>query len=97
MCSTGFHQSEDVDTLVQPVMTKVECNKEGTNVRHVVTSMYMKSPKEIYERFLLQEGRLRTLHQRTQERAWGRQDVMCEFCSQPVSAVHACCGLCAVA
>ena len=57
----------------------------------------MKSPKEIYERFLLQEGRLRTLHQRTQEWAWGRQDVMCEFCSQPVSAVHARCGLCAVA
>ena len=51
-----FHQSEDVDTLVQPVMTKVECNKEGTNVRHVVTSMYMKSPKEIYERFYCKRG-----------------------------------------
>ena len=51
MCPTGFHQSEDVDTLVHPVMTKVECNKEGTNVRHVVTCSYMKSPKEIYERF----------------------------------------------
>ena len=56
MCSTGFHQSEDVDTLVHPVMTKVECNKEGTNVRHVVTSMYMKSPKEIYERFYCKSG-----------------------------------------
>ena len=37
-------------------MTKVECNKEGTNVRHVVTSMYMKSPKEIYERFYCKRG-----------------------------------------
>ena len=40
----------------QWVMTKVECNKEGTNVRHVVTSMYMKSPKEIYERFYCKRG-----------------------------------------
>lgn len=42
--------------LPQWVVTKVECNREGTNVRHIVTSMYMKSPKEVYERFYCKRG-----------------------------------------
>ena len=40
----------------QWVMTKVECNKDGINVRHVVTSMYTKHPKEIYECFYCKRG-----------------------------------------
>lgn len=40
----------------QWVITKVECNREGTNVRHAVTSMYMKSPKEVHERFYCKRG-----------------------------------------
>jgi hypothetical protein len=46
----------DVWKRPQLVVTKVECNKEGTNVRHVVTSVYGKSPKEVYERLYCKRG-----------------------------------------
>ena len=40
----------------QWVITKVECNGMGTNVRHVVTSFYMMDPKVVYEKLYCKRG-----------------------------------------
>lgn len=40
----------------QWVMTKVEYSSEGSNVRHIVTSMYMKEPKDVYEKWYCKRG-----------------------------------------
>lgn len=37
-------------------MTKVEYSSEGSNVRHIVTSMYMKEPKDVYEKWYCKRG-----------------------------------------
>ena len=41
---------------IQWAMTKVEYNSEGSNVRHIVTSMYMKGPQEVYEKWYCKRG-----------------------------------------